>query len=285
MDIEDYSLDYYLEQVEPQTENQEPLEEIEDVILLGAGAVALGVGTIYNIGKVVSFIMSAAAFHRSIKVDPIRSKRVNKILNSGNTWIVHQFPDPVPNAFAITGKHVFITTGLVNILNEREQDGVLLHEVWHNKDLHMWKKIATESALTYLIIFVSVTSTLTIFPGLGILVAFLMKNIFSIAYARIMGRRHEYAADEYAVQYGYGKDLISAFEKMEKWAKTKSSNQPCGTVCKLERTISRAIDEHPPTKKRVETILRKTAELNALLKSGSYKKIAAFVVGVFKNNG
>ncbi len=287
MDIEDYSVDYYLDQVEKQTElsSVNELADIDNAFLVG-GAVALAAGTILNAAKIAAFLVASAAFHRSIKVDPVRSKKLNQILKTNNRWIVHQFPDAAPNAFAITGNHVFITTGLVKILNEREQLGVLLHEVFHNKDLHSWKGIAARSAFTYLIVFVAATIVgLSIFPGLSILVAFILHNSLNIAYARLVGRRHEIKADEFATVHGYGLDLVSAFDKMEKWAKSKASSAPCNKFCQIERKISSAIDEHPPTKKRVEIILRKTAELNRLLKGNSFKKIAKYVSGVFKNNG
>lgn len=277
-------IDHYLDKI--RKENKEIVtEDPITASILVAGGIALTAGTIYNISKIVAFLIGASVFHKVIKVDAKMSKKLNEILKTSNEWVVHKFPDMKPNAFAINGKHVFITTGLIKLLDEREQYGVLLHEAFHNKDLHMWKRIATKSALVYLIIFVSITSTITIFPGLGILVAFILRKSFKIAYARMVGRRQEIKADEFAVKYGFGNELISALNKIEKWAGGQKSRRPCGKFCQLEKTISSAIDEHPSTKKRVEIILRKVNDLNNSIKSMNFKKISKFVIGVFKNNG
>ena len=278
MDIEDYSLDYYLDNINEQNKN---IQEIDAEI---AGITLAGV-SIYVISSICGFLISASVFNKSVKIDTNLSKKLNNILKSGNYWIVHKWPDVVPNAFAIKGNHIFITTELIKILNEREQLGVLLHESFHCADLHSWKSIASESSFLYLIVFVALTISAATVPVLGILVAFILHNSFKIAYARIIGRKHEIKADEFAAKNGYGPDLISALNKLEKWGKSKSSNAPCGKICQLERKVSTAIDEHPSTKKRIEIILKKTNELNTILKSASFKKISSFVTGVFKNNG
>jgi len=277
-------LDYYLDNINEQ--NKEIQEIIDPTLIIPiAGGVALGVGTIYTIGLITSILLAASLFNKSIKVDPLLSKKINNILKSGNRWVVHKYKDATPNAFALKGNDVFITTGLIKLLNEREQTAALLHETFHNKSLHTWKQVGVESSFVYLIVFVSITSTITIFPGLAFLVAYILKKSVNIAYARLIGRRNEIKADEFATIHGYGHDLISAFNKMEKWAKSKKSNAPCDKICQIQRKISDAIDEHPSTKKRIEIILRKTNKLNQILKNGSFKKISTYVSGVFKNNG
>lgn len=279
MDAEDYVLDYYLDQL-----REDELQEIgvDDAITIGA--ITGVVGSAMIIGKLVMFLVSVAAFKNTVKIDPKLSKEFNNIIKDGKKWRVRVYPDPNPNAFAITGQDVFITTGLLKMLNKRESMGVLLHEAFHCKDLHVWKNVAAESAFTYLIIFSAISASVFIFPFVGVLVAFLLRNVLHIAYARMVGRRHEMKADEYAVQYGYGDDLISSLNKIEKWANKIRSQQHCNKICQLERSISEAIDEHPPTKKRIEIIIKKSKELDRAISSG-YKAIQKFVVGVFKNNG
>ena len=273
-------LDYYLDNI------NEPNKEIQEIIdPLTIGGIALAAGTIYNIAVITSILSLASQFNKSCKIDPVLSKNINDILKSGNHWIVHRYPDHTPNAFALKGNHVFITSGFINLLNEREQTGVLLHEVFHNKDLHTWKKVGVESSFIYLIAFVAITTSMTANLALGILVAYTLKISFSVAHARLIARKNEIKADEFATIYGYGPDLISAFNKIEKWAKSRSSNAKCGKMCQLQRKISAAIDEHPSFKKRIEIILRKTNKLDQLLKNGSFKKISTYVSGVFKNNG
>lgn len=284
MDYLDCPLDYYLDQVK-ESEELETIQEFDADTLLKIGTFAAGIGSLVVIGKLISFLLAASSLKRSIKVDPKYTKRLNDIL-SEKRWHVHIYPDPNPNAFAIGGDNVFMTTGLKKILTPREIEAILLHEAFHNKDLHIWKKVAYESAFTYLIAFVSITTIVATggLPFLGFLIGFLMKNLSNIAYARIVGRRHEIKADEYAVKYGYANELASSLTKLENLMRKMQSKYICNKVCQFERKISEAIDEHPPFKKRVEIILKKAEELDKAM-SGGVKALSKFVLGVFKNNG
>lgn len=280
MDIEDYSLDYYMEQLK----EPEQLNEV-DPITMGA-AISLGAGTIYTVSMLIQFFIATAMYRKTVKVDQKLTQRLNGILDSGEKWIVHIFPDKAPNAFAIGGRHVYITTGLLKILNEREVDAVLLHEVYHNKDMHVWKNLAAESSFLYLTIFINVSiwwGSAGAFP-LALITFFIIRNSMRILYARFRGRHFEIKSDEFAVKQGYGPELVSALKKIEAWAKKAMAGQKCNKFCQLERKISEEIDEHPPIKKRIETILRKTKELDQAMASG-YKAISTLVMGVFKQNG
>ena len=70
----------------------------------------------------------------------------------------------------------------------------------------------------------------------------------------MIGRRAENRADSYAVKYGYEKELISSLEKLEKMF--NKTRPPCTGLCKIIEKINRALDEHPPIKKRIENILK-----------------------------
>jgi len=279
MEIEDYYIDYYMDQLK----EDENLNEM-DPVSMGAGY-ALVAGSVYTIAMVIQFLIATASYRNSVKVDAPLSKRLNEILKSGNKWIVHIFPDAGPNAFAIGGRHVYITTGLLKILSDREIDAVLLHEVYHNKDMHVWRNVAAESSFLYLCAFVAATA---MFSGvawpLAVIMFHIMRLSFRCIFARFRGRYFEIKSDEFAVKHGYGDELISALKKIEGWAKEHMKSQPCGKVCQLERKISEEIDEHPPVKKRIEIILRKQKELGQAM-SGGYKAIENFVTGVFKQNG
>jgi len=279
MEPQDYYLDHYMDQLK-----EDNLNEM-DPVSTGA-AYALVSGTAWTIAMIVSFLLATAHYRRSVKIDKPLSKRVNGILKSGSKWIVHIFPDVGPNAFAIGGRHVYITTGLLKILTDREVDAVLLHEVFHNKDMHVWRNVAAESAFLYLCAFISVTalaSGAVVWP-LAIIMFHIMRLSFKTIFARYRGRYFEIKSDEFAVKHGYGTELISALKKIEAWAKEHMKGQPCGKVCQLHNKISEEIDEHPPVKKRVEIILRKQKELGQAM-NGGYKAIQKFVTGVFKQNG
>lgn len=265
--------DKYLEEIQP-------VQEMDPLTTVAVGTLA--VGTLRLASNLISFLLITSALVKQIKVDPKQTKQLNNILK-GSKWVVHSYPEKSPNAFAIGGKHVFITTGLTKILNQKEIDAVLLHEVFHNKDLHIWKQFASDHSFFYLVVFVSLSIAFS--TGLFYLgaVAFVLSNsLYRVLYNRLVGRKHEIKADEFAVKYGYGKELISALDKMEKIVQKMQSKKYCGNLCQVERKISDAIDEHPPFKKRVEMILRKTDELGKVIKSKNFAKIKKFVIGFFK---
>ena len=261
---------------------EDDLQEIDPFTLSATAAV----GTAYLVGAITTYLIAASQMKSRIKVDKKLTKRLNEILDSKGKWIIHIYPDPSPNAFAIGGRNVFITTGLLKVLTHREVEAVLLHEVYHNKDKHIYKKLAYTHSFAYLIIFIamSVSAATGAYP-LGILTLFLLIKVADIAFNRVAGRRFEIKADEHAIKFGYGKELISSLKKLEKILAERMKKIKCGTWCQFERKISEAIDEHPPAKKRVEIILRKSQELGRLMKTTSFGKIKDFVTKVFKENG
>lgn len=262
-------------------------DNIQELDPLTFGLATAGIiGTARLVAQLTTFLLASAAMRRIIKVDKKLTKRINVILKSGSKWVVHLYPDPGPNAFAIGGKHIFITTGLLKLLDKREVEAVMLHEVFHNKDLHIWKQFAMTNSFFYLLTFIAMTATAaTGMFYLGLLIFYIINKVSSIAYNRISGRRHELKADDYAVKHGYGKDMAGALLKMEQWVAKARSKSYCDKFCQLERKISDAIDEHPPLQKRVEIVLRKTNELAQVMKSASFGKIKNFVEKVFKENG
>jgi len=277
MDIEEYYIDYYMDQLK----EQDNLNEVDPF----TAGVTLGVGTVWTIGMLVSFLVNTSMLRKRVKVDKLLSKKVNEILSSGNRWIVHVFPDQAPNAFAIGGRHVYITTGLIKLLTHKEVEAVLIHEIYHNKDMHIWRNVAAESSFLYLCAFIAVSSmSAGVVLPLALIIFHIMRLSLRTIYTRFQGRHFEIKSDEYAVKKGYGTELISALKKVESWAKEHMSRQVCGKICQLERKISNEIDEHPPTKKRIEIILRKQKELDQAMGSG-FKAIESFVSGVFKQNG
>jgi len=262
-------IDNYLDQIQ---EDEEQLQELDPITAAG---VALGVGTLMMLWNLIRIIVGVKSFKRAMKDNPKMSKKLNSILGTSK-WVVKVVPDKSPNAFAAGGVHVFITTGLMKILNEREQMAVLLHEVFHNKKKHMPKKLAYEYSLYYLIIFVIASMTPVAVASfgvwLGILAFQISLSILKIPYAIIVGRKHEYGADENTVKYGYADDLVSGFKKMELWIGKVMKGQKCGSLCKLVNVISKSIDEHPDMQKRIENILRKKETANAA-KNGTVGKI------------
>jgi len=236
------------------------------------------VGTAWIAISLAQLLFQTGIFILAAKpmTDKKLTKKINNFLKS-TKWRVILIKEKAPNAFVMGPRIICITTGLQKLLTQREIMGVMLHEAWHVKDLHVYKQFMYKVPLFYLIAMSMFTvGLISGIPILGIIFAIIMFNTYEIPYNIIMGRRHEKAADSYAAKMGYGNELVSALKKLEKWYKSKVKNQPCGKVCQLANKIGDAIDEHPPIKNRIENIL-KSKELAKLVMKKSYIKILKFV--------
>jgi len=264
-------LDTQLQQIQ-----DDNLQEFIDPLI---GSAVLGTG--YLIGALAFFLWAGNEFAKSLKIDKKLSKRINEILGSGNKWIVHIYPSPTLNAFALgMGRHIFVTDGLKKTLNQRELEAVMLHEIHHNKSKDTYKSLAYKHSFFYLITYITLISAIVSYPLAVLVFAFLIKST-NISHNIILGKRLEIKADKFTVEYGYGKDLVSALLKLEKHSQKAKRKDPCGKWCQLENKVSEIIDEHPSTKKRVEVILRKTGKVKGL----SFVKIKDFIEKEFKQNG
>jgi len=256
------TIENYLNQIQ---EDEEQLQELDPIT---AGTIALAGGTLMVVWNLIRLLLGLRSFKKSLKVNKPMTKKLNGILST-NKWVVQVVPDPSPNAFAAGGLHVFITTGLMKILNEREAMAVL--------------KLGYEYSLYYMLTFI--ISLLTPGPQLFFLAYFafhISLSILRIPYAIIVGRKHEYGADANTVKYGYADDLVSGFKKMEIWIAKAMKKQKCGSVCKLVNAVSRAIDEHPDMQKRIENILRKkeTAAAAESGNMGTIRKVVFAAAGI-----
>jgi len=240
-----------------------------------------GIGSLFLLGNVILFFYGAAEVIAAFKTDLFWSKKLNAILNTNN-WKVHIVKDNYPSAFAMTGPHVFITTGLLKIATENEIIAILLHEAYHTKKNHAYRELAYEFPLFYLCSYASVTAgaaTGNIWFGLiaSVITYYAAFSVSKILYKITIARMEENQADNYAIQMGYGKDLASIMKKFEKMYLKSMKN--CTGMCRIINAIDESIDEHPVLKKRIETILRKTGELSDVLKTKDVKKIAKFIIG------
>ena len=270
------TIENYLDKIQ---EDEEQLQELDPIT---AGAIALTAGTLMVLWNLIRLLIGLKLFKKSLKINKPLTKKLNGILGT-NKWVVQIVPDPSPNAFAAGGLHVFITTGLVKILEEREVLAVLLHEVYHNEKKHLAKRVGYDYSLYYLLTFI--IALLTPGPQLFMLAVFafhISLSILRIPYSIIVGRKHEYGADENTIKYGYGDDLVSGFQKMEIWVAKAMKKQKCGSVCKLVNAVSRAIDEHPDMQKRIENILRKKETAAAAEKGnmGTIRKVVFAAAGI-----
>ena len=254
------------------------IQEIEPI------STALVIGSAIVLSHFILLINSTYDISKSIKINKILSEKTNKVLKSGNKWIVHIINDKSIAAFSFGfGRHIFTSVGLIELLNERELMSVLLHEAYHNTKKHTYKELMYKYPLFYIASFVAITTAST--TGLifaGVLSLFMILKMSDILFNITFGRRMEYNADSFAATYGYGDDLISSLEKIKTIVKKKIKNKSCGRICKIIQKIDRAIDEHPTMKNRIENVLQQNKEIKNAAQTRSFGKIKDFVLKMFK---
>lgn len=250
-------------------EKEQNLQEI-DPITIGLGAAAL-----FTAAQLVALLLQSAAFiseARHNQDNPL-TKEINKILGK-TKWRVLILKEKEPNAFVIGPRVIMITSGLKKILTHRELVAVMLHEAWHVKKWHVYKQVFLKYpllAIATTIGFAAAAATGNLL--MGFFIFFIMKKVVSIPYDLTVGRIQETRSDSYAIKMGYGKEMAGALEKLRKlYLKEMKS---CVGVCKIINKLDQAMDEHPPLKKRIERVLKKTEMLKALAahKASQIKKI------------
>jgi len=178
--------------------------------------------------------------------------------------------DPAPNAFA-TGRDpknsvVCITSGLLDLMSDKELEGVVAHELGHIKNYDI-RVTMIAFALTVVISFIAdMILRFTIFSDrennspatllLGILAAILAPIVATFIQLAI-SRRREYLADATgALATRYPEGLASALEKIGKaGSATKVQNSSTAHLFfanPLKKgSISSLFSTHPPIKDRV----------------------------------
>jgi Zn-dependent protease with chaperone function len=267
----DYIIDNYLEIIQDNNIN-----EIDPI------TVTLATTTLAAIASLVTIFVAASVLTTSYKVDKKWSKRLNEILGTSD-WTVYMIPDPVPQAYAFTGKNVFLTKGLIDYLEPREIEAFMLHEAYHTKSKHIYKSVAYKFPFLFMIFHIA---TVTVFstgmPFLALLIYVILKDVPEAALNILVSKGQEKSADSYAVKYGYADDLVSGLRKLEKLYKKRTSRKKCGIVCKAVKKLDYLLSTHPTIQSRIETILKKKEKLKRVLKSRSFKKIKSFITGELK---
>ncbi len=142
-------------------------------------------------------------------------------------------PDAQPNAFA-TGRNpqhasVAFTEGILRIMNDREIEGVVAHELGHvlHRDILISSVAATlAAAITFLARMAGWAAMFGGYGGdrdredrgggLGALLMIILAPIAAMLIQMAISRSREYAADEASAKYtGSPDELISALRKLE----------------------------------------------------------------------
>jgi len=231
------------------------------------------------------------ALHGAQEVGPDEAPRLHRIVDglSERAGIprprVYLMDDRSPNAFA-TGRNpshaaVCATTGILDILDDDELEGVLAHELGHvrNRDILISTVAASLAGA------VSLLSRILFWTGgssrsrdgersggsgleaIGFLVSIILAPLIAMLVQLAVSRSREYEADHTgAVLSGHPEALASALAKIARTtevAPLRTAMQgtahmfisnPFGTVRSLLST-------HPPTEKRIERLMAMRQEM------------------------
>jgi heat shock protein HtpX len=183
-------------------------------------------------------------------------------------WVI---PEHSPNAFA-TGRNpshssVAFTVGLLELMNDREVEGVLAHELGHVKN----RDILTSSIAATIGAAITMVARMAIFmpigrsddedSGGGILGGLFMLILAPIAAMLIqmaISRTREFAADGTAAKYTGSPDgLISGLRKLEGWSKRIPMDASPATAHMFiiqpfsGSAFMKLFSTHPPTEERI----------------------------------
>ncbi len=191
---------------------------------------------------------------------------------------VYVIPDMSPNAFA-TGRNpshaaVAATEGILRVLDERELEGVIAHELAHvqHRDILISSVAATIAAAIMMV--ARIAQFAAIFGGgrsderegsnpIALLATIILAPIAAMLIQAAISRSREYAADAGgAALAGNPYGLVDALRKIEAVAKRVPLDANPATAHMFivkpfsARGLFSMFSTHPPTEKRVAALLR-----------------------------
>lgn len=193
---------------------------------------------------------------------------------------VYVMDDPAPNAFA-TGrdpKHAIVaaTTGLMDIMDDRELEAVMAHEMGHVQNYDIRVSMISFGLVSAIAVISDIVMHMFIFGDrrennvnpvvlvIGIIVIILAPIIATIIQLAI-GRQREYLADASGVMTTRDPDgLASALGKLQSYGRPMQKQNSATAQLFFSNPLksgffSKLFSTHPPLEERIER-LRKSAE-------------------------
>ena len=248
--------------------------------------IALGMAVVMNFAsyffsdKIALTMYSAQPVSRSANVQvwnrigPMTEELTRRMgLPMPKLWVI---PDHSPNAFA-TGRNpqhasVAVTVGVLELMNDRELEGVIAHELGHvkHRDILISSIAATiGAAISSLAHFAYFAS---LFGGrrhdddgdsnpLAGLAMIILAPIAAMIIQMAISRTREYSADAAAAKYTGSPDgLISGLRKLESYSKRIPMNASPATAHMFiikpfsGRALMNLFSTHPATEKRIAAL-------------------------------
>jgi len=219
----------------------------------------------------VPLFLTIIILYFSVKKNSKLTEKITKITK--RNYVVYEVPISEPNAFCFGGfgNHIFVTKGLLNLLNEDEILAVCLHEAGHITTFDVVQNLAVSLSSTWVAKafiessskFLLKTDTPLLF-SVKVIFAFILVVLLSASPIIILGKINEYRADKYSVKFGYGKHLASSLTKLQKYVDEEHVGE--NAFMKSIRKVSNFLDVHPSTKNRVDRLLKNVELYKAISK-------------------
>ena len=182
-------------------------------------------------------------------------------------WVI---PEDSPNAFA-TGRNpshasVAVTSGILQIMNDQELEGVLAHELGHVKN----RDILTSSVAATIAAAITWIARMAFWfggsrddednrgGGLSALLMLILAPIAALLIQMAISRTREYAADATSAQItGSPSGLVNALKKLEGWSKRVPMDATPATAHMFiiqpftGQPLARLFSTHPSTEDRI----------------------------------
>lgn len=245
--------------------------------------IALGLAVVMNMGSYFFSDKIALSMYQAQPVSPTENQHIYRRIGPmtqelcrrmgipmPKLWII---PDHSPNAFA-TGRNpahasVAVTAGLLELMNDKEVEGVIAHELGHVKHRDI---LISSIAATLAAALTSLARMAFFFGGrrdddegsrpiVG-LAMLIVAPIAAMLIQMAISRSREYAADAAAAKYTGSPDgLISGLQKLEGFSKRIPMDASPATAHMFiikpftRQALASLFSTHPPTEKRIQHLM------------------------------
>ncbi len=188
---------------------------------------------------------------------------------------VYVIDDPAPNAFA-TGRKpevavVAASTGLLEIMNDKELTAVMAHEISHIKNYDIRVSMITFGLVCLIGFIADIGMRLVIFGGRGnndrgpfglivMLIVAICAPIVAAMTQMAVSRQREFLADASAVQITrYPEGMIAALKKLQEYTQPMKRQNTATSAMFINEPLrkgglNRLFSTHPPLEKRIERL-------------------------------
>lgn len=249
--------------------------------LIGVGLIAYGIASYVSAGSLTAHMAGAHPVAREEAPELYRAVE-NAALAAGLSRVpdVYLIRDPAPNAFAAgtSPKRAYVaaTTGLLEVMDKRELEAVMAHEIAHvrNEDVRLMSVVTV--LIGVLVLLSDILLRMAIFGGrrsqnpfilIAMLAAFLLAPLVGVMLQMAISRRREFLADATAAEITHDPEgMARALARLEADPRVLARTQKATAHLYIESPLDKAsgpmaamrglFSTHPPIPVRIERLER-----------------------------